>query len=37
MTPAEVDDLADDMWAAMVGHMQAEAAAIRRATAKPSR
>lgn len=34
MTPTEVDELDDDMWAAMVRLMQREAAAIQQAQAK---
>jgi hypothetical protein len=34
MSPDEADDLPDQMWAAMVRHMQAEADSINRANAK---
>ena len=37
MTPAEIDDLDDEMWDAMVRLMQREAAAITAANAKLKR
>jgi len=34
MSPDQIDDLPDEMWAAMVRRMQAEAAAIQKTTAQ---
>lgn len=37
MKPADVDDLADELWSAMVGHMQREAEAINKKTKATTR
>jgi hypothetical protein len=37
LTPAEVDDLGDEVWAAMVRFMQADADAVKRAQREAAR
>jgi hypothetical protein len=37
MSPAEVDDLSDELWEAMLNQMRAESEALQRATAQQRR